>query len=230
MTRSAERRLAVPVQGDPRSPTEPEAAGASELLDPADMSDASESAGASERAEPTEPTESAEPRPTIARLADELLPMLIARLEASSLGEIEIGRDGWRVRLRRSTGEMPGTAQVSQAGRHGERRSGVLTDAGAEGAGSAGSGSGAPDGRGGRAERERTVITAPAVGYYLPREALQVGQSFRGGDLIGHVDVLGVLQDVVVPVDGRLGRLLAESGEAVEYGQPLARFEPESRS
>src|SRR5687768_14662740 len=112
MTRSAERRLAVPVQGDPRSPAEPDAAGVAEPPDRADASDASESAGPSERAEPTERAESG---PTIARLADELLPMLIARLEASSLGEIEIGRDGWRVRLRRATGETPVTGQASQA-------------------------------------------------------------------------------------------------------------------
>ena len=39
----------------------------------------------------------------VGRLADELLPALIARLEASTLGELEIRRNGWRVRLRRAT-------------------------------------------------------------------------------------------------------------------------------
>jgi hypothetical protein len=47
----------------------------------------------------------------IARLADELLPVLIARLEASGLGELEVREDGWRVRLRRPTqGRIGGCA------------------------------------------------------------------------------------------------------------------------
>jgi len=47
----------------------------------------------------------------------------------------------------------------------------------------------------------------------------------RSGDKIGSVDVLGVLQDVVSPVDGVIGSSLAEAGEAVEYGQELVRIE-----
>ena len=50
----------------------------------------------------------------VGRLADEVLPALIARLEASTLGELEIRRNGWRVRLRRATldaGPTDGTAR-----------------------------------------------------------------------------------------------------------------------
>jgi biotin carboxyl carrier protein len=47
----------------------------------------------------------------------------------------------------------------------------------------------------------------------------------RAGDLLGHVDVLGVRQDVVTPEDGLIAALDAEPGEAVEFGQPLARLE-----
>jgi pyruvate/2-oxoglutarate dehydrogenase complex dihydrolipoamide acyltransferase (E2) component len=51
----------------------------------------------------------------------------------------------------------------------------------------------------------------------------------RSGDRIGAVNVLGVNQDVVSPVDGIIGSSLAEAGEAVEYGQELVRIElPES--
>ena len=43
------------------------------------------------------------------------------------------------------------------------------------------------------------------------------------------MDVLGVREDVVAPVDGVIGSSLAEAGEAVEYGQELVRIElPES--
>jgi pyruvate/2-oxoglutarate dehydrogenase complex dihydrolipoamide acyltransferase (E2) component len=63
------------------------------------------------------------------------------------------------------------------------------------------------------------------VGYFTPRGTLAVGQSIRAGDVVGHVDVLGVPVDVVAPADGRLGRLYAAAGEAVEYGQELVRID-----
>jgi biotin carboxyl carrier protein len=43
--------------------------------------------------------------------------------------------------------------------------------------------------------------------------------------VIGFVDVLGVRQEVVSPLDGVLRELDVEPGQAVEYGQPLGRVE-----
>ena len=40
--------------------------------------------------------------------------------------------------------------------------------------------------------------------------------------MLGWVEVLGVRQEVVAPRDGVVGRVLAEAGQAVEYGQELA--------
>jgi acetyl-CoA carboxylase biotin carboxyl carrier protein len=154
---------------------------------------------------------------TISRLADQLLPTLIARLDASSLGELEVRRNGWRVRLRRHEpdNEQPHNAPgARQLERRPEKPSEASTAAEA----------------GQRSEAKQGVVTAPAVGYYLPHDKVTVGASVRGGDLLGHVDVLGVRVEVVSPSDGRLTRVLAEPGEAVEYGQPLARLEAESRA
>jgi biotin carboxyl carrier protein len=39
------------------------------------------------------------------------------------------------------------------------------------------------------------------------------------------VDILGVAQEVVAPVDGVLGSSLVESGDAVEYGQEILVIE-----
>lgn len=165
---------------------------------------------------------------TIARLADEVLPLLIARLGESGLGELEVRQDGWRVRLRRSANGVhpenggqpsqtaPGTA--SRGASAGSRPAERSPD-------SAGQADQAQAGQG-RRERRRLAITSPAVGYYQPRDGLVVGMTVRGGDLLGHVDVLGVRQDVVAPESGLLAALAAEPGEAVEYGQPLARLEP----
>jgi biotin carboxyl carrier protein len=69
------------------------------------------------------------------------------------------------------------------------------------------------------------VATSPAVGVYQPRADARPGTRVRAGDRLGVVDMLGVAQDVVAPVDGLVGASLAESGQAVEYGQELVVIE-----
>jgi pyruvate/2-oxoglutarate dehydrogenase complex dihydrolipoamide acyltransferase (E2) component len=54
---------------------------------------------------------------------------------------------------------------------------------------------------------------------------MRPGTRVRAGDRLGFVDVLGVRQEVVSPVDGRVGATVVEGGEAVEYGQELVRLE-----
>ena len=150
----------------------------------------------------------------IDRLSEELLPALIAKLGATGLGELEVREGNWRVRLRR-----PATAGASSRDRRASDRSGAD-----------------------RAERthERlprahhhveparpargntgSVATSPAVGVYQPRKDLTSGATVRAGDRLGAVDMLGIAQEVVSPVDGIVGVSLVEPGDAVEYGQEL---------
>jgi biotin carboxyl carrier protein len=129
-------------------------------------------------------------------LTDELVPALITRLRASRLGEIEVGGDGWRVRLRRDP-TAPG------------RRSGS-----------------AASGRAAEVDDLRRVATSPAVGYFKPAPGLSVGHTIQAGDVLGSVDVLGITQEVIAPSDGVISHVLAEGGQAVEYGQTLAEIDP----
>ena len=149
----------------------------------------------------------------IARLADDLLPALIAKLASSGLGEIEVHQGGWKARLRRPA-TAPETRKVVAAESPAHAR--VV-------------GHSRTDDRRGRepmeAEQGKVVVMSPAVGVYNPRRDLAIGMRVRSGDKIGSVDVLGVQQDVVSPVDGIIGSSLAEAGEAVEYGQELVRIE-----
>jgi biotin carboxyl carrier protein len=194
-------------------------------------------------------------REAIERLADEILPALIARLGASDLGELEVARGGWHVRLRRplegGTTEAaatmaPGGAKGADAkrGRAGHASAGHVAtghvSAGHTGTAS-GNGAAAPlaavgPGRAGaggahaRAERARLTSVSPGVGYFSAREGIAAGQAVRGGDVLGHVDVLGVKQEVVAPADGIVAGFLAELGEAVEYGQELVRLDPAPRA
>lgn len=163
----------------------------------------------------------------ISRLADDLLPALIAKLTASGLGEIEVREGGWKARLR-----MP--VAVDEARTSSARVAESHAAHGHSGRGPASR----PEERDRRpcpddefAEEPGPVVAkSPAVGVYQPRRDLVVGMRVRAGDGIGSVNVLGVNQDVVSPVDGIIGSSLAEAGEAVEYGQELVRIELPERA
>jgi biotin carboxyl carrier protein len=196
----------------------------------------------------------------IARMADELLPALIAKLATTQLGELEVREGDWHVRLRRPYGVGPGEGRRaadkpsrSQPGHegHGHPRAAVeghragrgsgssasATGATAgTGAASASNGTGAPRGGSGSAagghddgdgagDRSRSVATSPAVGIFNPGAKGASGTRVRAGDVLGHVDVLGVPQDIQAPADGGVGATLVETGMAVEYGQELIRIE-----
>lgn len=186
----------------------------------------------------------------IDRLADELVPALIAKLSASGLGEIEVGEGDWTIRVRRPAD-----------GSRGERRAAERASRQAAGHGGHGHAP-APfephrpvrDGRAGSGhpvastngstpisdERDpsvaelmnahRAIATSPAVGIFQPRPEAKTGTRVRAGDRLGAVDMLGIPQEVVAPADGIVGASLAEPGEAVEYGQELVVIELAARS
>jgi len=161
-------------------------------------------------------------RRTIAKLAADTLPRLIARMTRSELGELEVREDGWRIRLRRPIAlsvdaqDGPGRTQSDRSrgaggpttGAHGER----ITSTGRSG-------------QAGRADLSRGSVTSPAVGYFSSRDGIANGTRVASGDVLGHVDVLGVRQEVVAPIDGVVGGLEVEAGQAIEYGQRIARIE-----
>jgi acetyl-CoA carboxylase biotin carboxyl carrier protein len=134
-------------------------------------------------------------------LAEEVLPALIARLRASRLGELEVRSGDWRVRLRRDV-------RVT-------RRSARPSGGSSEAASSAGID-----------EEAVGVARSPAVGYFSPAPLLAVGRSVAAGDALGSIDVLGISQEVTAPSGGVVSAVLAEAGQAVEYGQALAEIDP----
>ena len=179
----------------------------------------------------------------IARLTDELLPALIAKLGTTRLGELEVREGDWHVRLRRPYSTAPGEdrrmgdkASRSQPGHegHGHGRAGPeghrqRASGGAAGV-TAGTGAASASSNGaGDAERpldkSRVIATSPAVGIFEPGSRAVSGTRVRAGDSLGTVNVLGVPQEVLAPVDGIVGSTLIEAGTAVEYGQELIRIE-----
>ena len=189
---------------------------------------------------PTEPVERSEAEraadhATIASSIDELLPALIAKLGATGLAELEIREDALRVRLRRPADGIALDRRVGDRSIRSERPRGAGSAIAAPhvpGLTPVGPGRemrevrSVADGRdASRMDGARTVATSPAVGIYHPRAEARAGTRVRAGDRLGTVDMLGVPQEVVAPVDGLVGASLVETGDAVEYGQDLVIIE-----
>jgi len=150
-----------------------------------------------ERPDPTPRPGSGDIAPGLDGLTEDVLPALIARLRASRLGELEVRTADWRVRLRR---DLRPTRRADPA-------SGVAPT---------------PD------DADDPVsgpARSPAVGYFSPLAQLSVGQLIQAGDPLGSVDVLGIAQDVLAPGAGIIRAILAESGQPVEFGQPLVEID-----
>jgi biotin carboxyl carrier protein len=134
----------------------------------------------------------------IAALTDDVVPALIARLRASRLGELEVRSGSWRVRLRRdASARLHMPAGVPSAGEEASE-----------------------------AVPQSSIARSTAVGYFTPGPQLVLGAFVHAGDVLGTVDVLGITQEVTAPSDGIVARVLAEDGQAVEYGQALADIDP----
>jgi biotin carboxyl carrier protein len=185
--------------------------------------------------DPRDAAERAEDHAGIGRLADGLVPALIARLASSQLGELEVQEGEWRVRLRRPA--VPDAKPAKAAGDRtarssaghdahghprpageGKRSRNPIETASTNGAGGGKAGTGLE-------AATRAVATSPAVGVFQPGSRSKAGTSVRSGDRLGVVDLLGVPQDVLAPADGIVGATLVEAGTAVEYGQELIRLE-----
>ena len=68
-------------------------------------------------------------------------------------------------------------------------------------------------------------VASPAVGFFVYADGLGPGLEVAKGDELGHVEMLGVRHDVRAPRGGTVRHLVAESGEAVEYGQVVLELE-----
>ena len=154
-------------------------------------------------------SEGERPVDLIGRAAADLIPQLVERLERHGLGEIEVAHGDLRLRVAaRSAGAAPTVEVVPTA-------SGVPAAAPpppqASPAVDASSGLG---------------VASPAVGFFVYAEKLGPGLGVEKGDALGHVEMLGVRHDVRAPRRGIVRHLVAESGEAVEYGQVVVELEP----
>lgn len=140
----------------------------------------------------------------VARAAADLVPALTERLNRYGLGEIEVAHGELRVRVaagpRTSKGSL--TAPAPQGGAAAEAAAPAV-----------------------QAAPAAQAVPAPAVGFFVYVDGLGPGLTVAKGDSLGHVEMLGVRHDVRAPRGGTVRNLVAESGEAVEYGQVVVELE-----
>ena len=82
----------------------------------------------------------------------------------------------------------------------------------------------APTAADARADDAPQEVKATLVGYYREAKApLAVGRTVKKGDNVATIEALGIVTDVSSKVEGEVIEVLVEPGQAVEYGQVLAR-------
>ena len=145
---------------------------------------------------------------------------LIDLLEESNLAEIEIKEGEESVRLARAP--RGGTAMaapmhaVHEAPRAMPMQSPV--DGPTGGSGDAGGGGGLPDG---------DVVRAPMVGTFYaspnPDSApfVTIGQTVKAGETLGIIEAMKMFNPIEADISGTVLKVLTESGQPVEFDQPL---------
>jgi acetyl-CoA carboxylase biotin carboxyl carrier protein len=145
---------------------------------------------------------------------------LVELLQQHSLTELEMERDGVRVRLRREPGPAsasstawdirPASQDVAE-----ETFTRVPPPA---------------------TPSDTITVTSPIVGTFYRSPSpdadpyIEEGDVVKKGQVLCIVEAMKLMNEIESEVDGRVVKILAESTKAVEYGQPLFLIAPASAS
>ena len=142
---------------------------------------------------------------------------MIALMNENDLTEIELERDGFKIRLRK--GKQPESEQVF-----------VHTSTPAAPASAQ---VGAPLAQEAQKPAGKYVsINAPMVGtfYRAPSPEApayaETGQTIEPGKIVCIIEAMKLMNEIKSEVKGKIIEVLVENGQPVEYGQELFRIEP----
>ena len=156
-------------------------------------------------------TDSGDGLEAIAHAAERLLPQLTERLERHGLGEIEVSSGDFRLRVAGAAHGAPSADSASASAATGQGADPTGAAVNQPAASVPGS--------------DAVPVSSPAVGFFVYADGLGPGMAVTKGDELGHVEMLGIRHDVRAPRGGTVRNLVAESGEAVEYGQTVLELE-----
>ncbi len=147
---------------------------------------------------------------------------LMARLEGSSVQRLAVAAGGTSIEIERDPAAVPAAAPpvdlpISRRG------SGVMPTIGAGSLGGA---------RDAAAPTGRQAITAPLVGTFYRSSSpgsdafVEVGDVIEAGQAVGIVEAMKLMNEVQATTSGKIVKIVAENGQAVEYEQLLMHIEP----
>ena len=144
----------------------------------------------------------------LGELIDALLPILVDRLAATGLGEIEVERNGATVRVRSEALGVtaPAPAARPTSGRVSAAGSGLPKEQNADGV-------------------RKHAVRATAVGFLTLAKDIHIGAKVTKGALVAQVEVLGIPTEVRASHGGIVVTLKAGTGDPVEYGQEIFLLE-----
>ena len=141
---------------------------------------------------------------------------LIALLSDTDVADFALHRpDGTRVRIRRGG-----------RGRYVE----IESHSGSRAAAASLAANGIEEAR--AVEAPGRLVTSPFVGtfYRAPNPDaspyVELGHHVKKGQVLCIVEAMKIMNEIEADLDGRVAEILAENGQAVEFGQPLFRIEP----
>ena len=150
---------------------------------------------------------------TSEREAFRLIEEMLQLMESRGLVELEMEHQGLRIRLKKAT-SSPGPQLV-------EYVTGVPQQAPTPGSGATGA-----------EESRRIIIKSPMVGTFYRAPApdappfMEMGQDLEVGQVVCIIEAMKLMNEIKSEVAGRIAEVLVQSGDPVEFGQPLFAIEP----
>jgi acetyl-CoA carboxylase biotin carboxyl carrier protein len=145
---------------------------------------------------------------------------LIDLLKKNNLTELEMEREGVRIRLRHETGNRTISATVPEQQGTSVAMSAKLLPAGAKTEDTSG----------------MITIVSPIVGTFYRSPSpdadpyVEEGDYVKKGQVLCIVEAMKLMNEIESEVDGRITKILAESTKPVEYGQALFLVDPTATS
>ena len=143
---------------------------------------------------------------------------LINLMNENDVVELEIEREGTRIRIRKSASgkfetiaEEPGIPQVLQAIKPASEAGSVKKE---------------------KEEKNLIPVKAPMVGtfYRAPspdsKPYVEIGQTIEVGQVICIIEAMKLMNEIKSEVHGKIVEIIAENSSPVEYGQDLFMVEP----
>ena len=154
------------------------------------------------------------------REALQLIEEMLALMESRGLVELEMEHQGLRLRLKKAASGPAAQLVEYVAGTPQPILPVPATSAGPKAAPAE--------------EGHRTVIKSPMVGTFYRAPApdappfMEVGQDVDVGQVVCIIEAMKLMNEIKSEVSGRVIEILVQSGDPVEFGQPLFVLGPRS--